>query len=146
MEPEVDQENGVETVTAGTNYTDDAGNEGKIEASVTFNFGADLEEAVSLYGPEVVYERYIRGVKKDAGNAIRAALNRYLDQEDGPEIDEIPNLVEAELADWRPDVTRPRGRKRKELSMEDLLKSFADLSAEKQAEIIAQLQAATASV
>jgi len=125
-----------ERVSAGTSYGDGADKQ-KVEAEVNLKVGADITEAIELYGEEVVYERYRRGVVKDCGNAIRSALNKHLnDPNTDPE--EVASIVEKELAGWRPDVTRKRAAKSTE---EDIFSKFGSLSAEKQAEILAQLRA-----
>lgn len=124
-------------VKAGTSYTDDDGEKGRIEASITFDPGADLTAACEAYGEEAVYQRYLRGVTKDLGNAIRSSLNKFLLAEDGPDPSSIPALVEAELKDWRPDVSR-RPTSKKDPT-EVLLANFDDLPAERQQEIIAQI-------
>jgi len=138
MEPEVTvaEEESAETyVKAGTNFVDEDGEKQRVEAGVTFNPGADLTTACDLYTEEAVFQRYLRGVTKDLGNAIRSSLNKYL--EAGKDPAEIPGLVEAELKDWRPDVSRRVSTKKD--PAENILANFADLSPERQQEIIAQL-------
>jgi len=152
MEPEVavaEEETAETYVKAGTNWKDADGNKGRIEAGVSFNPGEDLTTAVELYGEEVVYQRYLRGVTKDLGNAIRSGLNKHVQAaqgEDGEgEVDEavISSTVSEELKDWRPDVSRRPVRKD---AGADILSNFALLSPEKQAEIISELQAKAAAL
>jgi len=141
--PQVDEDGDAEVLSsaferesAGTQYEDEEGEKVKIEAEVDFEVGADLTSAVELYGEEVVFQRYKRGVTKDLGNAIRSALNKYLNTENF-DVSQIPETVENELKDWRPDVTRSRTAKAPE---ENIFAQFGSLSPEKQKELLAVLQ------
>lgn len=71
----------------------------KVQVSFDFEPGDNLDEAVSLYGEEVVFERWLRQVRRDGGNAIRSALNNNT----------RPGRVESRMQDWRPDVTQRGG-------------------------------------
>ena len=127
------------TVSAGTTYGErdpETKKKPRIQASITIYPGADLTEAVEMYGEEVVFEDYRRSVERRASNAIRTSLNKHLDN--GADPAQIPDLVQAELADWRPDSDRRPTRRSPE---ENILSNFNNLPAEKQAEILARLQA-----
>ena len=147
MEPDNDSAEGVEEqesavtlVEAGTGYEDEEGEEQTLKASVEFNPGADLTEACDLYTEDAVFQRYLRGVTKDLGNAIRAGLKKFLafEGDDAVPVDEIPALVVAELANWRPDVTRRAVRKD---PTDAILENFQGLTPEKQKDLIEQLMA-----
>ena len=146
MEPETttaeneEQESAITLVEAGTGYEDEEGEKQTLKASVEFNPGADLTEACDLYSEEAVFQRYLRGVTKDLGNAIRAGLNKFLalEGDEAVPVDEIPGKVIAELENWRPDVTRRAVRKD---PTEAILANFVGLTAEKQQELIEQLMA-----
>lgn len=125
-----------ERVSAGTNYEDENGEKARVSASIDFEVGADITSAVELYGEEAVFERYKRGVTKDLGNAIRSALNKYLNDEE-VDVEDIPQKVQEELSDWRPDVTRKRAAKAPE---QNIFSQFDSLSPEKQRELIEALQ------
>lgn len=143
---EVTEEESAETyVKAGTNYAGPNDEKLRVETGVTFDPGSDLTAACEAYGEEAVFQRYLRGVTKDLGNAIRSSLNKHVNKaiEAGEEVDAdaVAKTVSDELASWRPDVSRRPARKDK---TDDLLANFGDLSPEKQAELIAKLQAKAA--
>ncbi len=130
------------TCSAGTTYGEkdpETGKKPKLEAEITIYPGSDLTEAVEMYGEDTVFDDYKRSVERRASNAIRSALNKYLDQGANPE--EIPDLVSGELADWRPDTDRRPTRRSPE---ENILANFSSLPDEKKAEILARLQEASA--
>lgn len=122
------------SVEAGTNvgpehdsYNPETGDKTKISATLDFNVGNSLDEAVEMYGEDVVFERWTRQVKRDLGNAIRSSLNSG----------KTPSAVEDELADWRPDVTRrSSGSKEK-----DLVTQFQDLSQDEKEAKLQELMA-----
>lgn len=127
-------------VSAGTRYGDkdpETNQRPKVEAEITIFPGADLTQAVEMYGEDTVFDDYKRSVERRASNAIRSSLNKHLDAGASP--DQIPDLVIAELADWRPDSDRRPSRKSPE---ENILSNFASLPEEKQREIIARLSQA----
>jgi len=137
MEPEIEvaeEESATTYVKAGTKFVTKDGEKISVSAGVTFNAGENLDTACELYSEEAVYQRYLRGVTKDLSNAIRSSLVRHL--EAGVDPDTIPGVVEEELKDWRPDVSRRRSKKD---PAEDILSNFSTLSPERQQEIIAQL-------
>jgi hypothetical protein len=136
----VTEETAVTYVKAASNYKHDDGTEERIEAGVSFDPGSDLTDAVEKYGEEVVFQRYFRGVTKDLGNAIRSGINKYF-KDDKVDISEIAAKVSAELENWRPDVSRRPARKE---ASKSILDNFDTLSPEKQAEVIAALQAKAA--
>lgn len=120
------------TVPAGTNvepdhpsHPGDTDESVKIEAEVTFDVGDDLNDAVEMYGEDIVFERWQRQVKRDLGNAIRSALNNGA----------TPEQAESRLADWRPDVTN-RGVTSSTKSLEE---QFQELSEEQQQEKLREL-------
>jgi len=119
------------TVEAGTNIEETdprfpSSDDGKISCTVEFNPGDDLAEAVEMYGEDIVYERWLRQVRRDLGNAIRSSLNSG----------KTPQAVEEELSDWRPDVTR-----RSSGSSKTLEQQFAELSEEEKQAKLEQLMA-----
>lgn len=139
-EDAISQEGGVVTVSAGTRYGEkdpETNERPKVEVSVSYIPGDDLTSAVEMYGEEVVYDRYRRAADRDLSNAIRSAENKHLNAGVDPE--QVPDLVREELSDWRPDLERRAARRTPE---ENILANFNTLPAEKQAEILARLQAA----
>lgn len=128
-------------VSAGTSYdgpADEAGNSPTVSATLRFDHGKNIQDAVEKYGEEAVYERWKRGVRKDFGNAMRSLLRKLLG--DNISVTEIPDRVAAELSNWRPDVSRRRERAAKD-PFAAILQNFGSLDEERQAEIIAQLTA-----
>ena len=84
MEQEVavaEEESATTYVKAGTKFTTEDGEKISVVAGVTFNPGENLDTACELYSEEAVYQRYLRGVTKDLGNAIRSGLVYTLKQE-----------------------------------------------------------------
>ena len=135
-EEEVTETESAETyIKAGTGYVDEDGVKQRLTAGFTFNPGQDLTEACELYGEEVVYQRYLRGVIKDGGNAIRSDLVKRLEAGEDPS--GIETATSEGLKTWRPDVSR-RPTSKKDPA-ENILANFANLSPEKQQEIIAEL-------
>lgn len=134
------EESTINFVEAGTGYEDENGEEQTLTVRIPFNPGANLDTACELYGEEAVFQRYVRGVTKDCGNAIRARERYYLglEGENAVPVDEIPGRVQADLADWRPDVTRRAAPKD---PTQTILANFSNLTSEKQAELIQQLMA-----
>lgn len=124
------------TVEAGTNveaghpaFDPDLANEDgihKIKATVEFAPGDSLAEASEMFGEDLVYDRYVRQVNRDLGNAIRSSLNS----------NRTPDQVEAELADWRPDVQRTPTRQ-----SADPVAAFKEKSPEDQQKLLAELMA-----
>lgn len=142
LDQQVEEETAETYIKAGTNFIDEDGEKQRVEAGFTFNVGSDLTEAVDLYGEEIVYERYSRGVIKDGGNAIRSGLNKYLNAENNTlSPDEIVAKVTEELQNWRPDVSRRAVRKD---AGKSILDNFSTMSPERQQEILAELTAKAA--
>lgn len=71
---------------------------------VTYDFGTDLDEAVEMFGAEVVFSRY-----KSAAVIDLQAYMRGLIRQEKP-VDEIESSAE----DWKPGMRQPRGKSNQE--------------------------------
>lgn len=98
-----------------------------LEAGVIFDFGDTLDEAVSKYGEEIIYDLASRAAVIKLQGVIRAELKAG----------KLPVEIETELRDWRPDVSRRRTRKD---VVVDLAGSVAKMTDEEKAELLALLQ------
>lgn len=79
-------------------------------ATVSFDFGDNLDEAVSLFGPEVVYSRFKAACTVD----LQALIRRHLDGETPKTEAEIQALVN----EWKPGVNSKKRRSAKEKAEE----------------------------
>lgn len=109
-------------------YIDDVDQEeGEVKVKVSFEFdpGESIDEAVEMYGEEIVFERWLRQVRRDGGNAIRSSLSSG----------RHPENVEEDMQDWRPDVSRRGGGS----SEKDITEEFAELDPDEQEEKLEEL-------
>lgn len=134
-EPEA-QTNGqaVRLVSAGKTVGDT-----KVTAGVEFNFGTTLAETQELYGEEVCKRVLDQGLDRNLSNAIRSAIGKY--ESAGVSPDQITAKVRAELADWRPDVSRRRVAAPKIKTSDDLLSAYDNMSEEAQRAALEALMA-----
>ena len=95
-------------------------------ATVEFDFGANLQEAETKFGGEVLYKRFCAAVTID----IQALIRRKLDAEKPA----TPEEIQAAVDDWKPGVQRARTTKK-----EKAINLLADMSEEDRAEILASL-------
>lgn len=80
------------------------------EMSVSYNFGADHDEAVQLFTAEVVFSKFTSQACTDLGNRVRVMLNEK-DEDGNPTRTEVDIL--AFIADYKPGVvTRGVGKKK----------------------------------
>lgn len=99
---------------------------GDTKASAQWNPGSNLDEAIELYGEEVVHNYFIAHGTRNLQNAIRSILSGGGDQA----------KVTETLADWKPGVTRratadPIGK---------FVKVFGNMDEEAQAQMLQRLQ------
>jgi hypothetical protein len=112
-------------ITARLGTDDDAPS-----ATVTYDFGTDLESAVELFGADVVYTRFKAAVTID----IQALVRRNLGGENPKTEEEIQQIVN----EWRPGVSN----RRRKSATEKAAEAFDSLSdADKQA-LLEKLMAA----
>jgi len=95
-------------------------------ATVKYDFGSTLGEAVEKFGEEVVYKRFCAAVTID----IQALIRRNL----GGETPASTQEIQATLNEWKPGVQRAR-KSQKEKAM-DLLEAMSDAD---KAAILAEL-------
>jgi len=102
-------------------------------ATVEYNFGADLKEAVELFGAPVVFSKFQAQASTDLGNSCRRILN---DPKNG-EAD-----CAAFAAKWKPGVVT-KGERKKAVSVPALVAKLKDPATpqEEKLEIAAKLQA-----
>jgi len=101
-------------------------------AEVNYDFGDNLDEAVELFGADVVYSRFVAASVVD----LQALMRRHLGGEKPKTQDEIQKLAE----EWKPGVSSRKRRSTKEKA-EELI---GQMSAEERAALIAELQAQAA--
>jgi len=112
-------------VAESTLITATAGS-GDQKASATWNPGSSIDEAVELYGEEVVFSYFKAHGTRNLQNSIRSILAGGGDQD---------KVTEA-LADWKPGVTRrvsadPTAK---------FIKAFGNMDPEAQAQMLQRLQ------
>lgn len=101
-------------------------------ATVNFDFGDNLDEAVTLFGADVVYSRFKAAAVVD----LQALIRRHLDGETPKTEAEIQALV----TEWRPGVTTRKRKSTKEKAEE----LFATLSEADKAALLEQLMSQAA--
>jgi hypothetical protein len=99
----------------------------KVEIVTEYNFGADLNEAVSLFGESLVYEYF----KANATVRLQAFVRTRI--EAGKTADEI----QEEANQWKPGEVKRSSKDPKE----EIAKQFAKLSPEQQAAYLDSLRA-----
>lgn len=100
---------------------------------VEYDFGDNLDEAITKVGPDVVYNLACRQVTTDIGNKLRNGLEpSYLKGDDGKDTTEIDpssgmtlEECEAYAADYTPTIRVP-GAGAKPPTVEAILKLLAD--------------------
>lgn len=102
------------------------------ELEVEFDFGDNLDEAVSLYGAEVVYSNY----KKSAVIALQALVRRELDKKEDAKSDAE---ITAKAIAWKPGVAKVSTVDAKET----ILKKVSKMSEADRKALIEQLLATT---
>lgn len=99
------------------------------ELEVDFEFGNTLQEAIDLFGEEVVYSNY----KKSAVIALQALVRRNLDKDGEKQMSE-EDIIKA-VGEWKPSVARIIGASQKEA----LFTKIEKLSDEDRKALIAKL-------
>ena len=102
------------------------------EVSVPYSFGSNLDEAVSLFGHEVVFNRFKAAAVIDLQSLIRRGI-RATNEDGTPKYSDDDILAQA--AKWAPGI-RSVNRKTKADKIKDM---FKDMSEEDRAALIAQL-------
>lgn len=95
------------------------------EATIDYNFGENLDEAVGMFGADVVYN----GFKADAVVTLQSAIRRYLEKGQDPSV--LSNT-------WKPGVKAPSVAADPKMAA---IAAFKSMSPEERAELIAQIQA-----
>ena len=109
------------------NPKDDDGNAlDPVQLSVEFNFGGSVEEAVKLFGAEVVYSGFAAHGVVQLQSRMRAAAKAGDD-------------VQAKINDWKPGVAAPRKD-----PVETMEARFEKMTADQQADLIEKLRAKAA--
>lgn len=99
-------------------------------AQVTYDFGDNLDEAVGLFGADVVYARFRSAATVD----LQALIRRHLDSDTPKTVPEIQELATA----WKPGV---QTKKRKSAS-EKIADLLGEMSETDRANLLASLQEA----
>ena len=94
-------------------------------ATIVFDFGANVDEAITKYGAEVVFSNF----KRSAVITAQAAMRRYM--EAGKTQEEIAEAMKA----WAPGVSLERSVD----PVKALQNKFATMSPDEQQALIAQL-------
>ncbi len=117
---------GVDTYSAKTKVEQN-GEQVVLEGEVTYDFGDDLDDAVSRFGEDVVFGKFRQQAVIDLQSVIRSCLTRSMDEE----------ATQAEIDAWKPGVKRSVTRDPKAA----LLAAYAKLSPEEREAIKAELEA-----
>lgn len=96
------------------------------EATVEYNFGENLDEAVRLFSPEVVFKRFKAAAIVDLQSVVR----RHLTGKEPKTQDQIQALVN----EWKPGLAKPRKSK-----TEKALSLLAGMSPSERAALLAEL-------
>jgi hypothetical protein len=96
-------------------------------AEVTYDFGDNLEQAVEIFGAEVVFSRFKAAAIVD----LQALIRRHLDSDPPKSAEEIQALA----TEWRPGVSTRKRKSTKEKA-EDL---FSQMSAEERTALLESL-------
>lgn len=95
------------------------------EATIEYNFGENVQDAISMFGEEVVYN----GFKADAVVTLQSAIRRYLEKGQDPAV---------LSSEWKP------GQKAPSIAADPkatALAAFAKMSQEDKEALIAQIRA-----
>ena len=96
------------------------------EATVQFDFGDNLGEALTKFGEDVVYKRF----KQSAIVDLQALIRRHLSGDKPKSEEELQVIVD----DWKPGTMRVRKSK-----SEKALELLSQMSDEEKAELLAEL-------
>jgi len=98
--------------------------------TIPFNFGANLDEAVELYGEDVVFQKYRQAAVVD----LQAAIRRHL-QPDAEGKSKTDEEIITALSEWKPGLVTRTRKSPKEKALEALQK----MSEEDRAALMAEL-------
>ena len=118
VEAAVELEPGIELVKSRSGKAD-------AETEFEYNFGADLEAAVGLFGEEAVYDMYLAGARINVQGTARRSL----------EVGVAPDRVAATMAEY------VLGQSSKADPMTSALRSFDNMDGDQQKEAYEQLKA-----
>ena len=98
-----------------------------IEGEFTYDFGDNLQDAISKFGEDVVFNLFKRQAIVDAQGVVRRVMEKG----------GSPEEAQARLDEWKPGVVKIRtGQSR----MQKALKLFSSLSEEQKLEILKALK------
>lgn len=115
--------NGVMTIKASGKQE---GSEERVEGSIEYEVGKDVNEAVDKFGGELVHEFFKRALAVKAQAAIRRELENGTDPKDLQQV----------LGSWDPSAAHTVRKDPKQ----SILSNFAALSEEERMEILAALK------
>lgn len=100
----------------------------------TYDFGATLEEAVELFGEDVVFAGFVSSGVIDAQNFIRLRLEKKTEEGGFSYSDDA---ISADFAEWKPGI-----KSRERISpLDKIKKALGSLSEEQKAALLASLGA-----
>lgn len=123
--PPPEKEAGVRTVSARLSKEKDPDQR---TVSIDYNFGSNIDEAVEIFGADVVYQKAIDALVIDCQANIRRRIAKG----------ETDEQIETALASWKPTLGSSGPRKSHAEKVSDML---GKLSAEERAAVLAQLKA-----
>jgi hypothetical protein len=104
-------------------------------ATVTYDLGETLDEAVELFGAEVVFRRFSAAATIDIQAMIRRGLTRTEGEGDAKKPNPMTaEELQAQVDAWKPGMAKPRKSK-----SEKAMDAFNDLSDDDKAELLKQL-------
>ena len=98
--------------------------------TIPYNFGANLEEAIELFGEDVVFQKYRQSAIVD----LQAAIRRHLQPGEDGKVKSDDEIINA-LSEWKPGLTTRTRKSAKDKAMEALTK----MSAEERQALMAEL-------
>ncbi len=95
-----------------------------IEGSGEYEFGSNLDEAIELFGKEVVYGYFIGKAKISAAGVLKSAM---VTKKDGKKIASgaSPDKLQAALDAWKPGIVRTSGESKKDKALEFMAAQIA---------------------
>jgi hypothetical protein len=112
-----------DTITAKVSVGED---DDEVNGEVNYNFGENLEEAIDLFGTEVVYKRFKAAVVVD----LQGIMRRHMSAKEPLFGDDL----QAKIDEWKPGVQKARKSK-----TEKALSLLEGMTADEKAEFIASL-------
>ena len=108
---------------------------GDNHATCTYDFGADLNAAVALFGEAIVFSNFKQSATISAQSLIRRGLSKK--DADGNATPDSQETIQAAVSAWKPGVSTRTGVSKKDKA----IKALAGMSAEEIQAVLAGMDA-----